>query len=56
MRKIHINGKTMWESVDGERFMNPDEKPKDKFGWRKIHVEGKVMWESPQGERTFTGE
>jgi hypothetical protein len=55
MKKIDVNGRIMWESCDGERYLNPEEKPKDLYGFNKITVDGKVMWESSEGERVFGG-
>ena len=53
MRKTEVNGKIMWESVNGERFLDAGEKPKDLGVLRKIEVDGKIMWESRNGERVF---
>ena len=52
MHKITVDGKTMWESNEGERLKEPGEKP-DTSGWRAIYVNGKRMWESPEGERVL---
>jgi len=54
-RKINVNGKIMYETSEGERFINPDieKKDRDLYGWHKIHINGKVMWGSPEGERSF---
>ena len=52
MEKISVEGKIMWQSVDGVIRKSSDIIP-DKTGWHKVDVEGKIMWESPEGEREF---
>ena len=52
MKKITVNGIIMWESSEGERYLELDKKP-DTEGFHKITVNGKVMWESSEGERVL---
>lgn len=50
-KKVSIDGKIMWEDSSKERVFNPDDRPKDLYGWHRVTVDGKRMWESSEGER-----